>query len=63
VAVAKGVFRSIAVAEPRARAAAKASLLTALEQSYDLRKEAVLARAAAGVDSALLTAGAQISTV
>eukprot|EP00878_Enallax_costatus_P025318 GHUV01027086.1.p1 GENE.GHUV01027086.1~~GHUV01027086.1.p1 ORF type:complete len:312 (+),score=104.13 GHUV01027086.1:958-1893(+) len=59
---AKATFRSIAVAEPRVRAAAKAALLEALQQRFTLIKEAALARASAQVDSALLLAAQQIST-
>jgi hypothetical protein len=57
------VFKSIAVAEPRVRGEAKAGLLAALQQRYELLKEAALARASAGVDQALLSAAQQISTV
>lgn len=60
---AKGTFKSIAVAEPRVRAAAKAGLMEALKQRFSLIKEAALARASSGVDAALLTAAQQISTV
>lgn len=63
MAAAKAVFKSIAVAEPRVRGEAKAGLIAALQHRYELTREAVLARAAAGVDQALLSAAQQISTV
>jgi hypothetical protein len=63
MAAANAVFKSIAVAEPRVRGEAKAGLMSALQQRYELLREAALARAAAGVDQALLTAAQQISTV
>lgn len=62
MAAAKAVFKSIAVAEPRVRGEAKAGLIAALQHRYELTREAVLARAAAGVDQALLSAAQQIST-
>jgi hypothetical protein len=63
MAAAKAVFKSIAVAEPRLRSEAKAGLMSALHQRYELTREAALARAAAGVDQALLSAAQAISTV
>lgn len=63
VAAAKATFKSIAVAEPRVRADAKAGLMAALEHRFELTREAALARAAAGVDAALLSAAQQITTV
>jgi hypothetical protein len=60
---AKATFKAIAVAEPRARHAAKAALRDALQQRYGLIREAALARAAANVDAQLLKAAQQISTV
>jgi hypothetical protein len=62
-AAAKATFKAIAVNEPRARAAAKAGLREALQQRFSLVREAALARAAAGVDAALLKAAQQITTV
>lgn len=63
VAAAKATFKAIAVSEPRIRGAAKAALRDALQQRFDLVREAVLARAAAKVDQQLLKAAQQISTV
>lgn len=63
VEAAKATFKAIAVAEPRVRGAAKAGLKEALQQRFDLIREAVLARAAAKVDAQLLTAAQQITTV
>jgi ABC-type transporter lipoprotein component MlaA len=63
VKVAKQVFKSIAVAEPRARAAAKESLTKALDDSYKLIREAIMARAESAVDATLLSAAERISTV
>lgn len=63
VDAAKAVFKAIAVAEPRVRGAAKAGLKDALQQRYDLMREAVMARAAARVDQQLLKAAQQITTV
>lgn len=57
------MFKAIAVSEPRVRGAAKAALRDALQQRFNLLQEAALARAAAGVDSQLLKAAQQISTV
>jgi hypothetical protein len=63
VAAAKATFKAIAVSEPRIRGAAKAALRDALQQRFELVREAVLARAAAKVDHQLLKAAQQISTV
>jgi len=63
VDAAKAVFKAIAVSEPRVRGAAKAALREALQQRFNLLQEAALARGAAGVDSQLLKAAQQISTV
>lgn len=60
---AKATFKAIAVSEPRIRGAAKAALRDALQQRFELVREAVLARAAAKVDQQLLKAAQQISTV
>lgn len=62
VDAAKATFKAIAVSEPRVRGAAKAGLREALQQRYELIREAVLARAAGRVDAQLLKAAQQVTT-